>query len=266
MVSPHMEAPITNGASGPAIEIRGLRKSYGDSEVLTGVSLSVAPGEVVAIIGPSGSGKSTLIRCMNLLETPTGGELHVLGRKAWAEGQTPSKAELRALRREVGMVFQSFNLFPHMTALENVSLAQIQSLGKSRMEADEKSRGLLEQVGLGHRMDHRPGHLSGGQQQRVAIARALALEPSVMLFDEPTSAIDPELRVEVLRTMKDVAAAGMTMLVVTHELSFAERVADKVVFIADGQILESGRPQQILHAPEHPRLRRFLAAVGEEEL
>ncbi|GAA3696132.1 amino acid ABC transporter ATP-binding protein [Arthrobacter ginkgonis] len=249
-----------------AAEVIGLHKSFGSLRVLDGVNFNVEEGEVVAIIGPSGSGKSTFIRCLNLLETPSGGSLSINGRNVWGEGRGPSRQELQALRRDVGMVFQSFNLFPTHTALENVSLAQIHALGRGKKEADARSFELLAKVGLAERTDHKPAQLSGGQQQRVAIARALALDPKMLLFDEPTSAIDPELRVEVLRVMRDVAATGVTMLVVTHEMQFAERVADRVVFFADGQIVEQGTPRQIFHAPQHQRTQQFLSAVLEEEL
>ncbi|MEV7135554.1 amino acid ABC transporter ATP-binding protein [Arthrobacter sp. NPDC093128] len=249
-----------------ATEVVGLHKSYGHHQVLEGVDLAVKEGEVVAIIGPSGSGKSTFIRCLNLLETPTRGTLRINGRDVWKDGGRPRRQELQQLRREVGMVFQSFNLFPTQTALENVSLAQIHALGRTKKQADERSLDLLTKVGLASRVDHKPAQLSGGQQQRVAIARAMALDPKILLFDEPTSAIDPELRVEVLRVMRDVAATGVTMLVVTHEMQFAEHVADRVVFFADGNIVEQGTPQQIFHAPRHERTKQFLSAVLEEGL
>ncbi|MDR2255574.1 MAG: amino acid ABC transporter ATP-binding protein [Arthrobacter sp.] len=246
-----------------ALSVTGLAKSYGPLEVLKNVDLDVARGEVVAIIGPSGSGKSTFIRCLNRLEEPDAGTVMLDG-----AGLAPSltSKELRALRRKVGMVFQSFNLFPTHTALENVVLPQVHSLGRSRQQAEARARELLAKVGLGERADHKPAQLSGGQQQRVAIARALALDPEIMLFDEPTSAIDPELRVEVLRVMRDVAAEGMTMLVVTHEMNFARQVADRVVFFADGTIVEQAEPAAFFASPQHERTRRFLAAVLEEEL
>lgn len=248
-----------------ALVARGLKKSFGPLQVLKDVDFSVAAGEVVAIIGPSGSGKSTFIRCLNMLETPDQGQLQVFGRNVF-DGSKPSSASLVQLRKEVGMVFQSFNLFPHLTALENVSMAQVHSLGRSRSQADQRSRDLLGKVGLSDRWDHRPAQLSGGQQQRVAIARAMALDPKIMLFDEPTSAIDPELRIEVLKTMQDVAASGVTMLVVTHEMSFARKVADRVVFFSDGQITEEGSAREIFEQPRHERTRKFLTAVLEESL
>jgi polar amino acid transport system ATP-binding protein len=234
--------------------------------VLRGVDLEVRRGEVVAMIGPSGSGKSTTLRCINLLERPDGGSLYVDGQLVFeaVEGSKsiePSTGQLRDLRRRIGMVFQGFHLFPTMSVLENVSMPQIRSLGRSRAEAERRSRELLDSVGLAGKEGARPRALSGGQQQRVAIARALALDPEVMLFDEPTSAIDPELRVEVLRVMRALADAGMTMIIVTHELAFARNVADRIVFFDGGEILESGPPEQVLERPEHRRVCDFLSAV-----
>ncbi len=254
-------------SSAPAIRVQHMTKSYGETQVLRGVDLEVSKGEVISIIGPSGSGKSTFIRCINLLEEPTSGLVEVLGQKLFnGDRIVVNKKELREFRSRAGMVFQSFNLFPNLTALDNVSLGQIHTLGRSKAEADEKSAQLLTRVGLAERMDHKPSQLSGGQQQRVAIARALAMDPEVMLFDEPTSAIDPELRVEVLQVMKQLADEGMTMLVVTHELRFAERISDRVVFIADGEILECAPPEQVFGGAKSERLRQFLAAVEETEL
>lgn len=244
------------------LSARGIRKSFGSKEILKGIDLDVAEGEQIAIIGPSGSGKSTFIRCLNLLEVPDAGELEVLGKRVFDSGSRTSGKTMRELRKDVGMVFQSFNLFATYTALENVNLAQIRSLGRSKDEATARSRELLERVGLREHMDKHPSQLSGGQQQRVAIARALALDPKVMLFDEPTSAIDPEMRIEVLRVMRDLASAGMTMLMVTHELRFAEEEADRVMFIADGEVLEIGEPAQIFNDPQHARTRRFVQAVS----
>jgi ABC-type polar amino acid transport system ATPase subunit len=249
-----------------ALTVRGLTMSFGPHQVLKGVDFSVEKGEVVAIIGPSGSGKSTFIRCLNLLESPDGGSIHSFGKTVWTGEKKLGRTSLRSLRRDVGMVFQSFNLFPTLTALENISLAQVHALGRPKKEADARSRNLLEKVGLSPWAEHRPTQLSGGQQQRVAIARALALDPKILLFDEPTSAIDPELRVEVLKVMKDVAASGVTMLVVTHEMTFAERVADRVVFFADGNIVEQGKPSQIFAAPRHDRTKQFLSAITEDDL
>jgi polar amino acid transport system ATP-binding protein len=239
----------------PALRLERVTKSFGGEAVVRDVSLDVAPGEVVSIIGPSGAGKSTLLRCINFLAPPDGGRVLVAGR--------PAGDDLAALRRKVGMVFQSFNLFPHLTALRNVSLPQQRVLRRGREEADARSRELLARVGLSDRADAHPGRCSGGEQQRIAIARALALEPEIMLFDEPTSAIDPELGIEVLAVMRQLAGDGMTMLVVTHELRFAERVSDRVVMMADGAVVESGPPEAVLMRPHQERTRRFLRAVLE---
>ncbi len=238
------------------IQVRDLHKSFGDHEVIRGVDLDVAEGEVVTIIGPSGSGKSTLLRCLNLLEVPTSGSVRILGQEITAKG-----VKLAQVRRQVGMVFQSFNLFPHMTALENVMEGAVTVLGMDKREARSRAAALLEKVGVAERAEEKPSRLSGGQQQRVAIARALALEPKIMLFDEPTSALDPELRGEVLDSMKQLAAEGMTMVVVTHEMSFAERVADRVVFIDEGVICEQGQPKEVLQNPSSERLQRFLSVL-----
>jgi polar amino acid transport system ATP-binding protein len=244
------------------LRLEDIRKTYGEHEALSGVSLDVARGEVVAIIGPSGSGKSTLLRCVNQLETPDAGSLHVLGDHIDFSTRIANSA-LIALRRKVGMVFQSFNLFPHMSVLRNVSFPQERVLGRSRAEADARSRELLERVGLGAKMDAYPQKCSGGQQQRVAIARALALDPEIMLFDEPTSALDPELGLEVLAVMRTLADAGMTMVVVTHEIHFAAEVADRLIVMADGRILEQGNPRDLIAAPQTPRARAFLSAITD---
>ncbi|MGC2938899.1 MULTISPECIES: amino acid ABC transporter ATP-binding protein [unclassified Brevibacterium] len=250
-----------------AVHVRKLGKSFGSQEVLRDVDIEIAVGDVVTLIGPSGSGKSTLIRCLNLLETPTTGSMTVLGESVLRNGRVLlSGSRQQGYRAKVGMVFQSFNLFPNLSALENVTLAQVHTLKRSAKEAKERSAQLLESVGLGNRMSHKANELSGGQQQRVAIARALAMDPQVMLFDEPTSAIDPELRIEVLRVMKDLATAGMTMVVVTHELKFARTIADHVIFLADGSIVEQGPPEQIFEAPENERTHQFIAALEETEL
>ncbi len=247
--------PLTSAqaTSVAPVEVRDLRKRYGDHEVLKGIDLDVAEGEVVVIIGPSGSGKSTLLRCLNLLEQPTAGSVRILGQELTAKG-----VRLARVRREIGMVFQSFNLFPHMTALQNVMEGPVTVLGMGKREAEQRARGLLDKVGVGDRAGLRPTRLSGGQQQRVAIARALALEPKVMLFDEPTSALDPELRAEVLEVMKQLAAEGMTMVIVTHEMGFARRVARRAVFIDQGVICEQGDPRTMLSDPRTDRLKRFL--------
>jgi polar amino acid transport system ATP-binding protein len=239
--------------------LEDVHKSFGALHVLKGVSLSVDGGDVVCVIGPSGSGKSTLLRCINLLEPPERGRILLEGEDI----TSARKAQLNFVRRRVGMVFQQFNLFPHKTAIENVSLAQRTVLERSREEADAKSRALLERVGLGDKVHEFPERLSGGQQQRVAIARALAMDPHVMLFDEITSALDPELVKEVLDVMRELATEGMTMVVVTHEMGFAGDVADRVLFLDEGQIVEAGPPAQVLSAPREERTKRFLGAVLE---
>ncbi|MDO8107280.1 amino acid ABC transporter ATP-binding protein [Isoptericola sp. b441] len=238
------------------VEISGLRKSFGEREVLKGIDLAVAQGEVVCVIGPSGSGKSTLLRCVNLLEQPTGGAVSVLGVEV-----TDPDVDIDRVRTHVGMVFQQFNLFPHRTVLENCTMAQRKVLRRGASEAEEVARRNLEQVGLADRADSHPAQLSGGQQQRVAIARALSMDPALMLFDEPTSALDPELVGDVLSVMRDLAEAGMTMIVVTHEMAFAREVADRVVFMDDGQIVEQGSPDHVIGNPGEERTRTFLARV-----
>jgi polar amino acid transport system ATP-binding protein len=246
------------------VELKGVRKRFGNLEVLKGVDLSVAKGEVICILGPSGSGKSTLLRCVNLLAPPEEGEIFLEGKdicKGPGSGTGEQSWNLDFVRQRVGMVFQQFNLFPHKTALENVTLAPTRVLGKSKREADEKGRALLERVGLGDRLGQYPETLSGGQQQRVAIARALAMEPHVMLFDEVTSALDPELVKEVLDTMRELAEEGMTMLVVTHEIGFAREVGDKVVFMDGGVVVEQGDPKQVLDSPREERTKKFLGLV-----
>ncbi len=238
------------------VSIRNLRKSYGSFEALRGIDLDIAKGEVVCVIGPSGSGKSTLIRCINRLESfSSESEIRVDGMPV-ATGRA-----LARVRAEVGMVFQSFNLFPHLTVRENVMLAPRKVRGISRADAAQRADRLLDRVGIASQADKYPEHLSGGQQQRVAIARALAMDPQVMLFDEPTSALDPEMVGEVLDVMRDLARTGVTMIVVTHEMSFAAQVADRVIFMDAGQIVEQGPPARILVNPAEPRTRNFLGAV-----
>lgn len=239
------------------ISLQSIRKNFGDLEVLKGVSIEVRRGEIVALIGASGSGKSTLLRCTNHLEEPTSGVVSVLDRPV--DGKTEN---VLRVRRTVGMVFQQFNLFPHKTVIGNIIEAPMQVLGTKKAEATKQAMALLAQVGLEEKADVYPQKLSGGQQQRVAIARALAMNPEAMLFDEPTSALDPELRGEVLKVMKDLVSAGMTMLIVTHEMSFAREVADRVVFMADGVIEEEGRPEQIFDHPVSPKLQSFLRHVA----
>jgi len=238
------------------LEVRGLRAGYGGTEVLRGIDLKVAAEELVFIIGPSGSGKSTLLRCCNRLEEPTSGAVHLGGIDLMARA-----TDINAMRRKIGMVFQSFNLYPHMTALGNVTLALRKVVGKSRAEADALGMAALDRVGLAAKARSYPGELSGGQQQRVAIARALALEPTVMLFDEPTSALDPELVGSVLAVMRELKAAGMTMLVVSHEMRFARDAADRVIFMDHGLIVEEGPPAQLFGAPKEPRTRAFIAEL-----
>ena len=241
---------------------RDITVRFGDIVAVDDVSLDVAQGEVVAVIGPSGSGKSTFLRCFNWLQHPTSGSIMVDGDVFDAGARrAPSHKQLMQLRRSVGMVFQSFNLFPHLTALENIVLAQTKALGRSKAEAKERALDLLDKVGLGERADHKPSQCSGGQQQRIAIARALAMDPKVMLFDEPTSALDPEVGIEVLQVMRRLADTGMTMLVVTHEMSFAEDVADRVAFMDHGKVTEHGPAQQVLRDPQHERTQQFLQAV-----
>ncbi len=248
------------------VKLAGIHKRFGELEVLRGVNLEVAKGEVVCILGPSGSGKSTLLRCVNLLEPPEDGEIFLEGQdicKGPNSGTGEQSWELDFVRQRVGMVFQQFNLFPHKTVLDNVTLAPRQVLGKGRAECEEKGRALLERVGLSDKLDQYPERLSGGQQQRVAIARALAMEPHVMLFDEVTSALDPELVKEVLDVLRGLAAEGMTMLVVTHEIGFAKDVGDKVVFMDDGAIVEQGTPADVLDNPREERTKKFLGLVLE---
>ncbi len=248
------------------IKTENICKSFGSVEVLKNVSLTVEPGEVVVIIGPSGAGKSTYLRSLNHLEKPTSGKIWIDDKliedrvNGHNQVKLPHK-ERAAILLEMGMVFQRFNLFPHMTALQNVMLAPMNVKGVPEKEAKEKAVKLLNQVGLGDKLDSYPAKLSGGQQQRVAIARALAMEPKMMLFDEPTSALDPELVGDVLNVMKELAEEGMTMLVVTHEMGFAREVADRVVFMYDGAILEEGSPKEIFTNPKHDRTRQFLQSV-----
>ncbi|MBB3271373.1 MULTISPECIES: amino acid ABC transporter ATP-binding protein [Pseudomonas] len=246
----------------PILTVEGLGKSFGSVRVLNNVDFSMASGEVVAIIGPSGSGKSTFLRCINQLEPPTEGTICIGGQTIDAS-KGATKQQLAFLNRKLGMVFQSFNLFPHLTVLENVSLAQRRVLKRSAKEADERSMQLLTRVGLASKANMYPSRCSGGQQQRIAISRALALDPEVMLFDEPTSALDPEVGLEVLAVMRELANEGMTMIVVTHEMRFAENVSDRVVVMADGGIIEQGRSADVMRNPQHPRVQQFLTAVRD---
>lgn len=236
------------------IEIKKLYKSYGDNEVLKGIDQTVSEAEVLCIVGPSGSGKSTMLRCINLLEVPTSGEVYI-------DGELVTSQNINEIRTKMGMVFQNFNLFPHMTVLENVTCAPINVKGVSKADAEAKAMELLTRVGLDNKANAYPRSLSGGQQQRVAIARALAMDPEIMLFDEPTSALDPEMVGEVLDVMKDLAKEGLAMIVVTHEMGFAKEVADKVIFMDDGVIVEQGTPEEVLVNPSEERTKNFLSKV-----
>ncbi|WP_144672938.1 amino acid ABC transporter ATP-binding protein [Arthrobacter sp. U41] len=250
----------------PMVLAERVSKNFGTNKVLRGISLEVDPGEVLCIVGPSGSGKSTFLRCINHLERVDGGRLSVDGQLVGYRQKGDKLYELKLKeaafqRQEIGMVFQRFNLFPHLTAVENIILAPMRVKGLSKAKATERAKELLERVGLGDKGDAYPAHLSGGQQQRVAIARALAMDPKLMLFDEPTSALDPELVGEVLDVMKELAKSGMTMIVVTHEMGFAREVADTLVFMDEGVVVEAGPPRQILSDPQHDRTKAFLSKV-----
>ncbi len=240
----------------PAIDVQGLHKSFGDNEVLKGIDFTVDNGQVVCVIGPSGSGKSTLLRCVNRLEEPTSGKIFVEGIDI-----TDPDVDLDRVRSRIGIVFQAFNLFPHLSVLKNLTIAQRKAKKRSQAESVEIARRNLEKVGLADREDAYPAHLSGGQQQRVAIARALSMDPDMMLFDEVTSALDPELVGDVLAVMKQLATEGMTMMVVTHEMGFAREVGSKLVFMDDGVILEEGIPHEVLSNPQHERTQAFLSKV-----
>ena len=249
---------LTKGPATPAIALIGLAKRFGRLEVLRGIDLAVAPAEVVCLIGPSGSGKSTLLRCVNRLEEPSAGRILIEG-----EDITTPECDLDRVRTHIGLVFQQFNLFPHLSVLGNLTIAQRRVLGRTRTEAEEKAGRVLARVGLAEKLHAYPSRLSGGEQQRVAIARALAMDPRLMLFDEATSALDPELVGEVLAVMRGLAEDGMTMLVVTHEMGFARRVADRVVFMDAGLIVEQGPPEAVIDDPREERTRRFLQRVSE---
>jgi polar amino acid transport system ATP-binding protein len=257
---------MTVTAVKPLVKIEGLHKYYGQHHVLRGIDMTVNQGEVSVVIGPSGSGKSTMLRCVNLLETISAGRISVGGqligyREINGKLHDLKTKEIAAQRREIGMVFQRFNLFPHKTALQNIMEAPVQVKGQSKAAAQKRALELLERVGLGERAGHYPSQLSGGQQQRVAIARALAMDPELMLFDEPTSALDPELVGDVLNVMKDLAKSGMTMIVVTHEIGFAREVGDRLTFMDGGMVVESGDPREIIANPQHARTQEFLGRV-----
>jgi len=247
----------------PYLRAQGVTKDFGSVRVLDDVSMDINSGDVVSIIGPSGAGKSTFLRCINLLETPTEGVLEIGDfRITIGPGHKhATKKELSTLRRNVGMVFQSFNLFPHLSVLENICLAQRRVLGRDKDAARVRAFELLDRVGLSDKADAFPGRCSGGQQQRVAIARSLSLDPQVMLFDEPTSALDPEVGAEILAVMRELADDGMTMIIVTHEMAFAQEVGDRIYVMVDGRIVESGAPAQVMTNPTHERTKKFLGAV-----
>jgi len=258
-------------ASEPLVRIVDLHKRFGSLEVLKDIHLQIAAGEKVSIIGPSGSGKTTLLRCINWLERPSSGQILIEGRAIGERTINGRRMDMRdrdlaRMRARIGMVFQRFNLFPHLTALDNVAIGPIKVLGQPAQQARDEAMVLLEKVGLAHKREVYPDMLSGGQQQRVAIARALAMRPVLMLFDEATSALDPELVGEVLTVMRQLAAEGMTMIIVSHEMQFAEDVSDRVVFMDHGQILEQGPPHDMFRAPSHPRTREFLRAVIERQV
>jgi polar amino acid transport system ATP-binding protein len=260
----HNPTGATSG--GPMVRAEAVHKSFGHNLVLKGIDLEVQPQEVFCLVGPSGSGKSTFLRCINHLEEINAGRLYVDGqlvgyRQKGDKIYELKEREVAEQRKDIGMVFQRFNLFPHMTAVENVMEAPIQVLGKSKAESRDRAMKLMERVGLADKVKHYPAQLSGGQQQRVAIARALAMDPKLMLFDEPTSALDPELVGEVLDVMRDLAESGMTMIVVTHEMGFAKQVGDALVFMDDGVVVESGHPRDVLNNPQHERTQSFLSKV-----
>jgi polar amino acid transport system ATP-binding protein len=262
--------PRGSAATEPLVRIVGLHKSFGSIEVLKGIDLDIVAGEKLAIIGPSGSGKTTLLRCVNYLEKPSSGEIFIEGepighRRIGRRLVEKNDREIARLRAKMGMVFQRFNLFPHLTVLQNIMIGPMKVAGRGKTEAESEAMALLAKVGLPHKCHEYPERLSGGQQQRVAIARSLAMRPRLMLFDEATSALDPELIGEVLAVMRQLASEGMTMLIVTHEMGFAEDVADRVIVMDHGAIIDEGEPHQLFRAPSVPRTRAFLRAVIERQ-
>ena len=263
MSGPEAEVDAAAPNGGPVLELKDIHKSFGKLEVLRGVDMELDRGEVVCVIGPSGSGKSTLLRCINLLEPPEQGHIFLEGREITHVARRERQEDVDFVRQRVGIVFQQFNLFPHKSVLSNVGIAQTKVLGRSYKEAREKAETLLKRVGLEDKINEYPDRLSGGQQQRVAIARALAMDPHVMLFDEVTSALDPELVKEVLDVIRELAAEGMTMIVVTHEMGFARDVGSRVVFMDEGLIVEQGRPDEVLQNPREERTKQFLGLVLE---
>ncbi|WP_270889308.1 amino acid ABC transporter ATP-binding protein [Pedococcus sp. 5OH_020] len=263
-MSIHTETSPTETApdvSNEFVRAEHLVKDFGQHRAVNDVSLSVAKGEVIALIGPSGAGKSTLLRCLNLLETPSSGSLQIAGERIVFEGDNLKRPQVLRLRRHTGMVFQSFNLFPHLTAAKNVALAQMRVLGRSKKEAMDRALTQLDRVGLASKADAYPSQCSGGQQQRIGIARALAMDPDLMLFDEPTSGLDPEVGAEILAVMRALAGEGTTMIIATHEMEFARHVSHRVVVMVEGAIIEEGAPEQVMSAPTHERTQKFLSAV-----
>ncbi|HEY8445371.1 MAG TPA: amino acid ABC transporter ATP-binding protein [Bacilli bacterium] len=243
------------------IKVENLKKEFGNLHVIKGISEEIKKGEVVSIIGPSGSGKSTFLRCLNLLEMPTSGKIYFEGQEIYNDKLSLDKKSINAFRQRIGMVFQQFNVFPHLTVLENITLAPVQLKKATIEEARTNALHLLEKVGLSDKANVYPRKLSGGQKQRLAIVRALAMDPEVMLFDEPTSALDPEMVKDVLNVIKGVVNMGMTVVIVTHEMKFAEEISDRVLFIDEGVVIESGTPEQIFHNPQNPRTQAFLSKV-----
>lgn len=261
MTPEEAKAGHSHGWQESFLETRRISKSFGEHRAVDGVSVNVARGEVLSVIGPSGAGKSSFIRCINMLEVPDSGQLRIGGASVDFDAGVPSRSAIGNLRRQTGMVFQAFNLFPHLSALKNITLAQTRVLGRSKKEAQDRAMTQLERVGLAEKANAYPGECSGGQQQRIAIARALAMDPDLMLFDEPTSGLDPEIGAEILAVMRELAEEKMTMVVVTHEMEFARQVSNHIMVMVDGAVVEHGAPEKIMRDPEHDRTRKFLSAV-----